>query len=160
MAKIEECTSASEVTKSLTILNAIRWVAEAWKAVLPETVQKCFRKAGILTRNFEVVQPVVADDSDPFADLDSDMNDVCQLQLIVNSAASYINYNTVKIVANHQSYCLQRMNCLFVVNLQMRTGMNNLWLSLVPAVAKILLLMKKAKMKTTAKVCHRYLSLL
>ena len=78
VAKIEECTSASEVTKSLTILNAIRWVAEAWKAVLPETVQKCFRKAGILTRNFEVVQPVVADDSDPFADLDSDMNDVCQ----------------------------------------------------------------------------------
>ena len=31
LAKIDQCTSGSDVTKSLTILHAIRWVAEAWK---------------------------------------------------------------------------------------------------------------------------------
>ena len=44
LAKIEECTTASEVTKSLTILHAIRWVAEAWKKVASDTIQKCFRR--------------------------------------------------------------------------------------------------------------------
>ena len=29
LAKIEECTSASDVVKSLTILHAIRWIAQA-----------------------------------------------------------------------------------------------------------------------------------
>ena len=40
-------TTASEVTKSLTILHTVRWVAEAWKQVT--SIQKCFRKVGILT---------------------------------------------------------------------------------------------------------------
>ena len=38
LAKIEDCTSASEVTKSVTILNAIRWVAKAWNDVSVDTV--------------------------------------------------------------------------------------------------------------------------
>ena len=34
LAKIEDCMNVSEVTKSLTILHAIKWVAEAWKQLL------------------------------------------------------------------------------------------------------------------------------
>ena len=69
--KIEECTTASEVTKSLTIIHAIRWVAAAWKQVATDTIKKCFRKAGILTESFEVVQPPrISKDHDPFLDID------------------------------------------------------------------------------------------
>ena len=58
LAKIEDCTAASEVTKSLTILHAVRWVAEAWKQVPSDTIKKCFRRAGILNESFQVVQPL------------------------------------------------------------------------------------------------------
>ena len=43
LAKIEECTTASQVTKSLTILHAIRWVAEAWRQVTSDN-QKVLSK--------------------------------------------------------------------------------------------------------------------
>ena len=72
LAKIEECSSATEVTKSLTILNAIRWVAESWSRVTPDTIQKCFRKAGFLDKNMKVTQPASYASDDHFADLDSD----------------------------------------------------------------------------------------
>ena len=42
LAKIEECTTAYEATKSLTILHAIRWVAEPWKQVASDMIKKCF----------------------------------------------------------------------------------------------------------------------
>ena len=32
ISKIETCTTVSEVTKSINILQAIRWVAQAWEA--------------------------------------------------------------------------------------------------------------------------------
>ena len=71
LAKIEECTTASEVTKSLTILHAIRWVAEAWNQVASDTIKKCFQKAGILTESFQVVQPSrISEESDPFLNID------------------------------------------------------------------------------------------
>ena len=86
LAKIEECTTASEVTKSLTILHAIRWLAEAWKQVASDTFKKCFRKAGILTESFQVVQPSrTSEESDPFLDIDEgeedDDTEVCDQEL-------------------------------------------------------------------------------
>ena len=87
LAKIEECSSTSEVTKSLTILHAIRWVAKGWKQVGSDTIKKCFRKAGILTENFEVVQPQRTSENDPFTDIDEaettneDGSDVADLEL-------------------------------------------------------------------------------
>jgi hypothetical protein len=56
LARIDDCTTASEVTKTLTLLHAIRWVAEAWKQVSSDMIKKCFRKSGILTQSFQVVQ--------------------------------------------------------------------------------------------------------
>ena len=40
LSKIEECNTASEVVQSVTILNAVRWVAQAWEKVTPETFKK------------------------------------------------------------------------------------------------------------------------
>ena len=60
----------------MTILHAITWVAEAWKKVTSDTIEKCFRKAGILKKNFEVIHPLVlAEECDPFTDLDNDPED-------------------------------------------------------------------------------------
>ena len=75
LAKIEECTTATDVVKSVTILHAIRSVSQAWKEVRSEVIKKCFRKAGILNGSFHVVSrdvPAV----DPFLDLDDDEDDV------------------------------------------------------------------------------------
>ena len=33
ISKIDECNKAQEVTKSVNVLQAIHWVAQAWKAV-------------------------------------------------------------------------------------------------------------------------------
>ena len=54
ISKIKTCTTASEVMKSINILHAIRWVAQAWEAVKPETIKKCFRKGGVLDESFAV----------------------------------------------------------------------------------------------------------
>ena len=39
---------------ALSILHSIRWVAQVWVAVSPETIRRCFRKAGILDDSFSV----------------------------------------------------------------------------------------------------------
>ena len=71
LAKIDECSCASEGLKSMTVLQAIRWVSEAWKNVKETTIKKCFRKAGMLRKDdFSIVRPGIAPDDDPFADID------------------------------------------------------------------------------------------
>jgi len=39
VAKIDECSKASEVTIKITILQAIRWISEAWKKVSLDTIK-------------------------------------------------------------------------------------------------------------------------
>ena len=48
ISKMNSCSSASEVTSSINVLGAIRWVATAWTEVKPETIVKCFKQAGIV----------------------------------------------------------------------------------------------------------------
>ena len=67
LGKIEECNSASEVSKSINVLVAIRWVAMAWLKVEEETVRKCFRKAGVLDSDMATVE---RDEGDPFVEAD------------------------------------------------------------------------------------------
>ena len=79
ISKIETCATASEVTKSINILHAIRWVAQAWETVKPETIKKCFRKGGVLDNSFAVPSRP-CEESDPFEDVDevdtSEMHDL------------------------------------------------------------------------------------
>ena len=72
LSKIDTCSSATEVVKSVTILHAVRWVAEAWKNVGEMTVKKCFRRAGILKQDFRIVN--LPSEEDPFADLDDSVD--------------------------------------------------------------------------------------
>ena len=48
LARIDQRDHASEVANSINILAAVRWVALSWEKVKPETISKCFRKAGVL----------------------------------------------------------------------------------------------------------------
>lgn len=49
VAKIDQHSLASDVATNINVLQAIRWMAEAWKQVSCETIKKCFKNAGILT---------------------------------------------------------------------------------------------------------------
>ena len=75
VAKIDECTVASEVTKKINILQAIRWIAEAWEKVTVDTIKKCFRSSGILDSKFELRSLDILNGDDPFEDCDVDGND-------------------------------------------------------------------------------------
>ena len=81
VSKIEECSSASEVCKSVDLLQAMRWNAMAWNDVPESTVVKCFIKAGILNAEGETnaAQAPDSNDVDPFADLDDELNFVDDL---------------------------------------------------------------------------------
>ncbi len=59
----------TEVAKKIDILQAVRWIAEAWGQVSNETIKKCFRSAGILTECFEILT-LPSLEEDPFADCD------------------------------------------------------------------------------------------
>lgn len=84
LAKVEKFSTASEFIKTLTILNAVRWVAEAWKLVKEDTIKKCFRKAGILNSDFSIVSRPLSSDDDPFADLDDERVDGEENEDLVN----------------------------------------------------------------------------
>jgi len=91
--KIDECDSAREISNSVNVLVAIRWVAMAWTKVGEETIRKCFRKAGVLDSSMAVVE---RDEEDPFAEADVRValqslidktvseNDACPLEEYVN----------------------------------------------------------------------------
>ena len=69
LAKIDSCSSASEVAKSVNVLTAIWWIAHAWNEV---TIVKCFKTAGILTSEFDVVSTCI-NESDPFDDIEASL---------------------------------------------------------------------------------------
>ena len=47
VSKLDQCNSASDVCKSVDLLQATRWTSMAWNDVLESTVVKCIIKAGI-----------------------------------------------------------------------------------------------------------------
>ena len=53
LLKIDQTNeNASEIVKSVSALQAIRWVAEAWESIKKEIIMKCFRKSGITGTSF------------------------------------------------------------------------------------------------------------
>ena len=63
-------------------MTAIYWIAHAWEEVKSDTIMKCFRSAGVLTNELDVVS---VDESDPF----SEINETVELtQLIERTVGS------------------------------------------------------------------------
>lgn len=48
---METCESATELSKKITVLDAITWIADAWASVKESTITKCFEKAGFSVKN-------------------------------------------------------------------------------------------------------------
>ena len=71
LSKIDQTTdTASEIAKSVNVLKAVRWVAEAWGCVTKETVINCFKKSGVITTDSTVVVRT-GEDEDPFDDIEA-----------------------------------------------------------------------------------------
>ncbi len=79
--------------KSVNILVAIRWVAQAWSIVSTQTISKCFRKAGILNSEMDIVSCSMEED-DPFSavDVEADLTSLIH-DVVPNCCSSdeYIN---------------------------------------------------------------------
>jgi hypothetical protein len=59
----DKCNSVAEFTRSVTVLDAIRWVHGAWGNVLPETIKKCFRHAAFVVSSTEEVDEGCEEDN-------------------------------------------------------------------------------------------------
>ena len=71
LSKIDDINdTASQIVKSISVLMAIRWVAEAWDLLQEETIRKCFTKSGITGSGFSVVHQLY-EDEDPFDDVEA-----------------------------------------------------------------------------------------
>ena len=97
LARIDEAKNATEVTGSINVLTAIRLVALGWREVKASTIQKCFRKAGVLSDDFEV--QVVGEEEDPFVDID----DTVQLGSLIQSAMGESSCSVEEYVAGEDA---------------------------------------------------------
>ena len=71
LSKIDDTNdTASQIVKSISVLMAIRWVAEAWDSVQEETIRECLTKSGITGTGFSVVHRLY-EDEDPFDDVEA-----------------------------------------------------------------------------------------
>ena len=59
MARINDDLFASEIAKDIDILQAMTWVADAWKEVSTETIKNCFAKCGITKQTSEDEDDIV-----------------------------------------------------------------------------------------------------
>lgn len=122
------------MTKSITILHAIRWAAEAWKKVLSDTLQKCFGKAGILTKNFEVVQPLVfSDEAHSLSDMDAGTEDAGSGSDIMDSELS----DLISQLEGNENACsasdlvsAEEKFCLGSLSLHREPGIKEFWQNL------------------------------
>ena len=97
VSKIDDCNSATEVCKSVDLLQAIRWIAQAWESVSDSTIKKCFAKAGILSADESLVAfPADHREFDPFEDLDS--GELVQVNSLLSDTSSVSESDTPSAV--------------------------------------------------------------
>jgi len=54
------------VVKSINVLIALSWVAKAWSLTRAGTIARCFRKAGILNADLDVISSDLEEEDNPF----------------------------------------------------------------------------------------------
>jgi len=54
------------VVKSINILIVLSWVAKAWPLIRAEIIARCFRKAGILNANLDIISCDLEEEDNPF----------------------------------------------------------------------------------------------
>ena len=59
IARVKEDLLASEITKQIDVLQAIEWMAKAWKKVTAATIKKCFAKCGFTEEMSETEDDIV-----------------------------------------------------------------------------------------------------
>lgn len=77
VSRIDECTCATDVCKTVDLLQAMRWIGQAWEGVSASTIKKCFAKVGFLTADGSIVSfSKEQSEIDPFVDLDNELTEV------------------------------------------------------------------------------------
>ena len=72
LSKIDHTTlTGAEIVKTVDVLKAMRWVAQAWDSVKQKTIVKCFKKCGILSAE-SIVVARTGELEDPFAIINED----------------------------------------------------------------------------------------
>eukprot|EP00794_Sanderia_malayensis_P014665 gene14665-16191_t len=79
--------NASEISKSLNVLQAMNWVGEAWHNVKVTTISKCFNSGGISSNTL-----IEDEEADPFSDLDAIDEDLENLIKEVSPEATITPY--------------------------------------------------------------------
>ena len=61
VAKINTCTNVSQLVKQINVLDAVNWIHQAKKKILPKTVKKCFLKPGFPAQALADTQEVTVE---------------------------------------------------------------------------------------------------
>ena len=117
---MNQCSTAAGVVSSVTILQAIRWIAEAWKSVSPTVIKKCLWKAGILDKEFDVIKATSVC-LDRFSDLDdvelerddSELLDVME-EIQGSDCCSYDTFVTKWIMKIHKKISFSMSMYMYV----------------------------------------------
>ena len=73
-SQVDSNNKASEIVKSVHLLQAIQWGKQAWDEVDQETVQKCFKKVGLSSDEVDMEEGI----DDPFEGEDMmSLEDLC-----------------------------------------------------------------------------------
>ena len=55
LIKMDECSIASKIAKTVTILDAIVWIKTVWDTLQASTIQKCFGKCGFIVNTESII---------------------------------------------------------------------------------------------------------
>ena len=47
--RTDDVSTATEVSKCVTLLDAIQWLTSAWEQISEEAIEKCFKKCGFFS---------------------------------------------------------------------------------------------------------------
>ena len=104
VSKIDAANNASEVISSVNVLMAIRWVTLAWREVKEITITKCFKNAGVLNDNSNVVEVT---SEDPFQDVErmslSSLISTAMGSLDSCSVEEYVQGDNLEVCADFDS---------------------------------------------------------